>query len=88
MERNLQAQDFLRQNPDFIAALTQDHFRTLRWLREQRLIPADFTSPCCGMGCRLVVDRERLDGEEFRCPMKTCRRRFCIRTDTINIRQV
>ena len=83
MERNLQVEELLRQNPDFILALTQSHERTLEWLRHHNLLPSQLIGTCCNLQCNLVHDNQRLDGQEFRCPTRSCRKRYSIRTGTI-----
>ena len=88
MERNIQAALFLRQDMNQILHVTQDHYQTLQWLRENQLLRPSFT--CCQLRCNIIADRTRLDGEEFRCVNRGCRRRFSIRVGTVweNFRRV
>jgi len=80
MERNLQAVNAFRDNPEAILALTQSHEQTVAWLRENNIIRGSFH--CCGNECVIVQDRTRLDGEEFRCVFRSCRTRLSIREGT------
>jgi len=81
MERNRQIAGIFRQHPDFIVALTTDHLETLNWLRENNLLARSHV--CCRLPCVIAMDNQRLDGEEFRCQNRNCRRRFRIRIGSI-----
>ena len=88
MERNLQAVHVLRQDINVILRVTQDHYQTLQWLRENHLLRSSFT--CCQLQCNIIKDKTRLDGEEFRCVNRLCRRKFSIRFGTLweNFRRI
>jgi len=88
MERNNQIAQILRQDMNPILVVTQDHFQTLQWLRNNNILRPTYY--CCRIQCHIVEDNTRLDGQEFRCVNRACRRRYSIRIHTLwnNFRRI
>ena len=63
---------------DFFLDLTTDHGRTLHWLRNNGLLPAQRT--CCNQVCSICRKSDSIDGQMFRCIR--CKAKYNIRDNT------